>query len=106
MFISFILFASLIISAHVNGNGDIECRARICKRLRSPGNDSARLCNVAWQAGTSNRAVVPARQAGYRFLGLCVLSVLRFAASTYGPASIGSFFTPLNGRRVEGTSRL
>ncbi len=30
--------------------------------------DSASLC-LAWRAGTSNRIVVPARQAGNRFLG-------------------------------------
>jgi hypothetical protein len=47
-------------------------RARICKRLRSPGIDSKVLISpayVAWRAGTSNRVVVPARQAGNRFLG-------------------------------------
>jgi hypothetical protein len=49
-------------------------RARICERLRSPGIDSASLCTlystIAWQAGISNRVVVPApRQAGNRFLG-------------------------------------
>ncbi len=46
-------------------------RARICKRLRSPGIDfkeSIPPAYVAWRAGTSNR-VVPARQAGNRFLG-------------------------------------
>jgi hypothetical protein len=41
-------------------------RARICKRLRSPGIDSA--C-VVWRANTTNRVFVPARQAGNRFLG-------------------------------------
>jgi hypothetical protein len=47
-------------------------RARICKRLRSPGidsNESIPPAYVAWRAGTSNRAVVSARQAGNRFLG-------------------------------------
>ncbi len=47
--------------------------ARICKRLRSPGIDSKEpippAYNVAWEAGTSNRVVVPGRQAGNRFLG-------------------------------------
>ncbi len=47
-------------------------RARICKHLRSPGIDSKKLippAYVAWRAGTSNRVVVPARQAGNRFRG-------------------------------------
>jgi hypothetical protein len=47
-------------------------RARICKRWRSPGIDSREsipTAYVAWRAGTSNRVVVPARQAWNRFLG-------------------------------------
>ncbi len=45
-------------------------RARICKRSRIPGIDSASLCNLhGARAGTSNRVVVPAHQAGNRFLG-------------------------------------
>jgi hypothetical protein len=47
-------------------------RARICKRLRSPGTDSEKsipLAYVAWLAGTTNMVVVPARQAGNRFRG-------------------------------------
>ncbi len=53
----------------------ISTRARICKRLRSPGidsNASIPSAFVAWRAGTSNRVnrvVVPGRQAGNRFLG-------------------------------------
>ncbi len=46
--------------------------SRICKHLRSPGIDSKESippAYVAWQAGASNRVVVPARQAGNRFLG-------------------------------------
>jgi hypothetical protein len=49
-----------------------ETRARICKCLRIPGIDSQESilpAYVAWRAGTSNRVVVPARQAGNRFLG-------------------------------------
>ncbi len=49
--------------------GDI---ARICKHLRSPGIDSKESvppAYVAWRAATSNRVVVPARQAVSRFLG-------------------------------------
>ncbi len=45
--------------------------ARICKRLRSPGIDfkeSVPPAYVAWRASTSNRAVVPNRQSGNRFL--------------------------------------
>jgi hypothetical protein len=38
-----------------------------CNHLRSPGIDSDSLCSLA--AGTSNRVVVLARQAGSRFLG-------------------------------------
>jgi hypothetical protein len=43
-------------------------RARICKRLSSPGIDFASLF-VAWWAGTTNRVIVPGCQAGNRFLG-------------------------------------
>jgi hypothetical protein len=46
--------------------------ARIFKPLWSPGIDakeSIPTAYVAWRAGTSNRVVVPARQAGNRFLG-------------------------------------
>ncbi len=48
-------------------------RARICKRLRSPGIDSnggsIPLAYVSWRAGTSIMVLAPARQAGNRFLG-------------------------------------
>ncbi len=47
-------------------------RARICKRLRSPGIDSEESILSAYLAGrtgTTNMVVVPARQAGNRFLG-------------------------------------
>ncbi len=46
--------------------------ARICKRLRGPEIDSEKSISqayAAWRAGTSNRVVVPARQAGNRSLG-------------------------------------
>ncbi len=46
-------------------------RARIYKQLRSPGIDykeSIPPTHIAWRAGTSNRFVVPARQAGNWFL--------------------------------------
>jgi hypothetical protein len=47
-------------------------RARICKRLRSPGidsNESILPAYITWRDGTSNRVVVPARKAWNRFLG-------------------------------------
>ncbi len=46
-------------------------RARICERLRSPGNDSdgpIPPAYVPWRAGTTNSVVVQARHAGNRFL--------------------------------------
>ncbi len=51
-------------------HGHVGC-TRICKRLRSPGIDSEESIPstyVAWGAGTTKRVVVPARQAGNRFL--------------------------------------
>jgi hypothetical protein len=54
-------------SASTNSNE--EYRARICKRLSSPGIDSMDSIPPACRAGTSNRVVVPAPQAGNRFLG-------------------------------------
>jgi hypothetical protein len=50
---------------------NIVYRARICKHLWSPGIDSEESISPAyenWRAGTKNRVVVPARQAGNRFL--------------------------------------
>ncbi len=47
-------------------------RARICKRLWSPGIDSEESippAYVAWPSGTTNRAIVLARKAGNRFMG-------------------------------------
>ncbi len=69
----------------------LSCRARICKRFRSPGIDSVESilpAYVAWRAGTSNRVVALARRAGNRFLvslkglhiraqiSLCVVKVI------------------------------
>jgi hypothetical protein len=54
-------------------------RARICKRLRSPGihsEDSIPPAYVAWRSGKTNRVVAPTCQAGNRFLGS--LKVKRF----------------------------
>jgi hypothetical protein len=39
----------------------LDTRARISKRLRSPGIDSASLLYVAWRAGTITLFVIPAR---------------------------------------------
>ncbi len=47
-------------------------RARICKRLWSPGIDSEESilpAHVAWRASSTNRVFVRARQAGNRYLG-------------------------------------
>jgi hypothetical protein len=47
-------------------------RARICKRLRSPGintEESVPPAYVAWRAGTPNAIIEPARQGENRFLG-------------------------------------
>jgi hypothetical protein len=52
-----------------------QIRARICKRLRSPGIDSVSL-HVAWRANTSNMVDVPDRQTGNRFLGFLKAWVL------------------------------
>ncbi len=49
----------------------VKTRARICKRLGSPGFDSEESIQpgyVVWQAGTTNRGVVPSRPARNRFL--------------------------------------
>ncbi len=54
--------------------------AHICKRLRSPEIDSEKSippAYVAWQAGTTNRIVVPALQTWNRFLGSLKGSQLR-----------------------------
>jgi hypothetical protein len=50
-------------------------RARICKRLRSPAYV------LAWRADTTNRVVVPAGQAGNRFLD--PLKGLQIRAQTF-----------------------
>jgi hypothetical protein len=47
-------------------------RARVCKRLRRPGidsEDSIPPAYVEWRAGTTNRVIIPTRQARNRFLG-------------------------------------
>ncbi len=59
-------------------------RARICKRLRRPEIDSENSippAYVAWRADKTNRAVVPARQAGNQFLGS--LKSLQIRAQLY-----------------------
>ncbi len=60
-------------------------RARIRKLLRSPGIDSEETippAYVSWQARTANRVLVPARQAGNRFLGS--LKGLQIRAQVFG----------------------
>jgi hypothetical protein len=50
----------------------VQFRARICKRLWSPGTDpeeSILPAYAAWQAGITKRFVEPACQAGNPFLG-------------------------------------
>jgi hypothetical protein len=64
-------------------------RARICKRLRSPGiysSESIPPPYVTWRAGTSKSTVVPARQARNRFLGS--LTGLQIRAQGCGSALI------------------
>ncbi len=54
--------------AVIVASSQIGNRARICKRLRSPGivsKESIPLVYVAWQASTTNRVVVTARPAIY-----------------------------------------
>ncbi len=57
------MFLSIIFESHRSLKNT---RARICKRLRSPG---IYIAYVAWRAGTSNRVVASTYQAGKRFLG-------------------------------------
>jgi hypothetical protein len=62
-------------------------RARICKRLRSPGigsKESILQAYVAWWAGAPHRVVVPARKAGNRFMG----SLKRFKNCVLMPAEL------------------
>ncbi len=50
---------------------DVVCKARICKRLQSPGIESKQSIPptyVTLRAGTPNKVDVPVRQAGNRFL--------------------------------------
>jgi hypothetical protein len=49
----------------------IPARAHICKHLESPGIDSEESilpAYVSWLASTTNKVIVPTRQAGNRFL--------------------------------------
>jgi hypothetical protein len=56
----------------------VESRARICKRLWSPGIDSASLCRLAGQCDKE------ARQGGNRFLGSLKCLQLRAQAAKFG----------------------
>jgi len=71
-----------------------EAIARICKRLRRLGidsEDSIPPAYVAWRAGTTNRVVLPASQAGNRFLGS--LKGLQIRAQVYvsGYRGVGDY---------------
>jgi hypothetical protein len=60
------------VSSKLTSLSPASARARICKRLWGPkieSEESIQLTYVAWRAGTTYRVVVPARQAGNRFLG-------------------------------------
>jgi hypothetical protein len=55
------------------GNACTQYRARICKCIWSPGTNSEESispASVVWRAGTTNRVVVPARQARESIPGL------------------------------------
>jgi hypothetical protein len=72
----FFKLISLTVESEARGRGtETEVaeltRARICKRVESPGIDSHEPippAYLAWRGRTTNRAVVPARHAGNRFL--------------------------------------
>ncbi len=69
--------------------------ARICKRLRRPGidsEDSIPPAYVAWRAGTTYRVVVPARQAGNRFLGSLKGLQIRTLSESLGGTGPASLF--------------
>jgi hypothetical protein len=72
-----------------------------CKRLKSLGIDSASL--LAWRAGTSDRVVVPAGQAGNRFLGHSKNLQIRTQFIFYGLGckKIRAPASSLHGRRQE-----
>jgi hypothetical protein len=58
--------------------------AHICKSLRRPGidsEDSIPPAYATWRAGTTNSVVVPARQAGNRFLGSIIGLQIRARAT-------------------------
>ncbi len=66
--------------------------ARICKRFRSPeinSEESFPPAYVAWRDGKSNRVVIPAHQAGNRYLGflkgLKIRALFYFAPPTPPP---------------------
>jgi hypothetical protein len=75
--------------------GSLDYRARICKHLMSPGIDSKESippAYVAWRAGTSNRVVIPARQAGNRFLGSLALQIRAMVLHVMRELSDGDCF--------------
>jgi hypothetical protein len=75
----------------INTKESIGARARICKRLWRPGidsEDSIPPAYVAWRAGTTNRVVVPARQAGNRFLNRFTNTVSGYVRLSYRSARL------------------
>jgi hypothetical protein len=86
-------------------------KARICNRLWRPGinyEKSISLAYVVWRAGTKNRVVVLARQAGNRFrapqmfykYGLWIFSFTRFVVGRGGGGVLkGTFFTDSNEKK-------
>jgi hypothetical protein len=69
------IWRSALPSGFASAGMDVSCavyRARICKRLWSPGiksDESVPPAYVAWWTGATNRVVVLARRSGNRFLG-------------------------------------
>ncbi len=76
---------------------------RICKRLWSPeieSEESIQLAYVAWRAGTTNRVVVPARQAGNRFLGSLKGLQIRALAFQYENPIPTRFLAPVDCSKI------
>jgi hypothetical protein len=77
--------------------------ARNFKRLRNPGIDSKELIQpayVAWRAGTTNRVVVSARQAGNRFLGSVQGLQIRALVGRYDNPIPNRFLAPVGCPKV------
>jgi hypothetical protein len=82
-------------------------RARISKRLWSPGIDSdgpIPPAYVAWRAGTSNRVVVQACHAGNRFQGS--LKGLQIRAQSAEAGGVGDMYRGFKRGRMVGRQKL